>query len=227
MGAVRYAFFDVDETLIDLKSMFSFRRYYFHRRFGPVVGRFAEWSAQRRLQRLLESGCDRSEVNRAFFREFTDHTSSQLAAAARVWFAQVSRQDGFYIRPAVNALRAHQASGVEPVFISGSSVEILQPLADALGVRHVLANRLVSRHGRYTGELLSPQTIGIGKKVAVLDFLARNGADAAACYGYGDHISDLPLLEAVGHPSVVARDPALVRAANERGWPVLRPSASL
>ncbi|WP_047248904.1 HAD family hydrolase [Chromobacterium subtsugae] len=226
MDTARFAFFDVDETLIDMKSMFSFRRYYFLRRFGPVLGRLQEWRARRRLQDLLDCGCDRSEVNRAFFREFAGHAPEQLAAAAKAWFAEVSSRDGFYIRPALNALQRHIDHGVEPVFVSGSSVDILQPLAEALGVRHVLANRLEVRNGRYSGELLSPQTIGAGKQAAVLAFLARCGSDAAVCYGYGDHISDLPLLETVGHPSVVARDPELVRAANQRGWPVLKPSAS-
>ena len=47
------------------------------------------------------------------------------------------------------------------------------------------------------------------------------GYDLADCYAYSDSITDLPMLEAVGHPAAVNPDRALRRAARERGWPVL------
>ncbi|MCQ4437819.1 hypothetical protein NO135_22730, partial [Clostridioides difficile] len=83
------------------------------------------------------------------------------------------------------------------------------------------ANRLAGARGRFTGERLAPQTIGDGKRAAVDAFLALHRANAVRCYGYGAHLSDLPLLEAVGLPTVVERDPALVELAQARGWPVL------
>jgi phosphoserine phosphatase len=41
------------------------------------------------------------------------------------------------------------------------------------------------------------------------------------CYAYSDSVTDLPLLEVVGHPRVVNPDRALRRIAAARGWPVL------
>ena len=43
----------------------------------------------------------------------------------------------------------------------------------------------------------------------------------ADCRAYSDSITDLPLLEAVGHPTAVNPDRALRRVAEERGWPIL------
>jgi hypothetical protein len=43
----------------------------------------------------------------------------------------------------------------------------------------------------------------------------------ADCRAYSDSITDLPLLEAVGHPTAVNPDRALRRIAEERGWPIL------
>ncbi|NVD99197.1 HAD family phosphatase [Massilia sp. BJB1822] len=223
MQSKRFAFFDVDETLIDLKSMFSFRAHYHRERLGAWRGALADWLAQRRLRRMLAQGLPRNDVNRAFYRIFRGHARSALQASAQRWFAEVSRQPDFYIAPVLEALERHRAAGVEPVFVSGSSLEILQPLADALDVRHLLVNRLALDGGRFTGELLAPQTIGEGKRTAVLTFLATQGANGADCYGYGDHVSDLPLLECVGHPTVVVREPAMLELANQRGWPVLLP----
>lgn len=104
-------------------------------------------------------------------------------------------------------------------------MDFLVPLANELGVQHLLANRMEVEGGQFTGRFLPPQTIGKGELVAVRALLSRMGIESSFCYGYGDHLSDLPLLEGVGHPHVVARDPALIEVANLRGWPVLWPAA--
>ena len=49
----------------------------------------------------------------------------------------------------------------------------------------------------------------------------RRGYRLADCRAYSDSITDLPLLEAVGHPTVVNPDRALRREAVQRGWPIL------
>ena len=43
----------------------------------------------------------------------------------------------------------------------------------------------------------------------------------AACTAYSDSHTDLPFLEAVGHPVVVNPDRELRNIAGERGWPIL------
>ncbi|MCZ9342803.1 HAD-IB family hydrolase, partial [Streptomyces sp. TRM76130] len=45
--------------------------------------------------------------------------------------------------------------------------------------------------------------------------------DLARCYAYSDSATDLPMLEAVGHPHAVNPDRALRREALARGWPIL------
>ena len=44
--------------------------------------------------------------------------------------------------------------------------------------------------------------------------------DLAASYFYTDSISDLPLVERVGHPVAVNPDLRLRRLARKRGWPL-------
>ncbi len=107
--------------------------------------------------------------------------------------------------------------------MSGSFPAVLAPLAQRLGVDHLLATTLESVGGRYTGEILPPQTIGAGKADAIAAFLRSKEAEAQDSYAYGDDISDLPMLEAVGHPTVVAGDCTLLAHAHRAGWPVLRP----
>jgi hypothetical protein len=60
------------------------------------------------------------------------------------------------------------------------------------------------------------------KAVAIAEMAEREGFDLADSYAYSDSISDLPMLEAVGHPVAVNPDAALAALAREQGWEVLR-----
>jgi hypothetical protein len=56
--------------------------------------------------------------------------------------------------------------------------------------------------------------------VAILELAASEGIDLAESFAYSDSITDLPMLEAVGHPVVVNPDRDLRRVAVERGWEI-------
>ncbi|MDO9174895.1 MAG: haloacid dehalogenase-like hydrolase, partial [Actinomycetota bacterium] len=59
-------------------------------------------------------------------------------------------------------------------------------------------------------------------KVEAIEQLARwEGLDLDQCWAYSDSASDLPMLEAVGHPVAVNPDARLERVAGQRGWPVV------
>lgn len=221
MRIAPFVFFDVDETLINIKSMFSFRAFYWTWALGAERGQLAECQAAAEIRQLQADGHDRSSVNRHFYRAFRGESQSAVRAAARAWYVHVRHRPDFFLPASLKELRDHQERGTGVVLVSGSCVEILEPLADDLQVDHLLVNRLEVADGRFTGELLPPQTIGEGKRTAIGGFLAHMQADGADCHGYGDHLSDLPLLEAVGHPTVVARDEALLAVALTRGWRVL------
>ncbi len=50
----------------------------------------------------------------------------------------------------------------------------------------------------------------------------KQGLDLAASSAYSDSYTDLPMLEAVGHPVAVNPDRVLAKAARERGWEVMQ-----
>jgi phosphoserine phosphatase len=62
---------------------------------------------------------------------------------------------------------------------------------------------------------------GERKVHAIRELAAREGYPLESCYAYSDSISDLPMLEAVGYPSVVNPGRGLRREATQRGWPAL------
>ena len=48
----------------------------------------------------------------------------------------------------------------------------------------------------------------------------ERGYDLAECYAYSDSSTDLPMLEAVGHPVAVNPDSSLRATALGRDWPI-------
>ena len=52
-------------------------------------------------------------------------------------------------------------------------------------------------------------------------FAADHDLDLDASWAYSDSVSDLPMLELVGHPVAVNPDAELARIARERNWQVM------
>ena len=110
---------------------------------------------------------------------------------------------------ALEVLAGHRAAGRPLVLATTSPVDLVAPLADALGFDGTIATRYAERDGRYTGRLDGPFVWGVGKKAAVSRWAADQGTTLAESYAYSDSIFDLPLLRAVGHPHPVNADPRL------------------
>jgi len=121
---------------------------------------------------------------------------------------------------ATELIAEHRAAGDEVVVLSASGLEVVEPIAALVGADRCQATRMAVRNGRYTGEielyLYGEQKARVAREIA-----ATRGYRLADCRAYSDSITDLPLLEAVGHPTVVNPDRALRKVAAERGWPVL------
>lgn len=207
------AFFDVDETLIDMKSMQSFLDFYFE---DQADGVGTPWQ---RFQRTV-AGMPREDGNRAYYRLWSGQRLSDLTRAGRAWFNEHIQRPGFLIPSTLTAVREHRKAG-RPVFlISGSFHPCLDPLASYLDVSEVFCTDLVEEDGALTGEIVRSR-IGEGKREAVEEATARYELDPEQSWAYGDHISDLPMLTAVSHPVAVGSDPQLNQIAHQRQWPTI------
>jgi HAD superfamily hydrolase (TIGR01490 family) len=121
---------------------------------------------------------------------------------------------------AVELITEHQAAGRDIVIVSSSGEEIVAAIGDMLGADRIIATRMVEQDGKYTGEI-ERYVYASAKADAVRELAAECGYDLASCYAYSDSSTDIPMLEAIGHPFAVNPDRSLRRAAAERGWPVL------
>lgn len=126
------------------------------------------------------------------------------------------------VRPeAKSLLEMHRRAGRDTFIVSASPQEIVGPLAEALGMAGGIGTVSEVVDGVYTGGLVGPFCYGPGKVEALAEVAEWEGYDLGRCYAYSDSASDLPMLEAVGHPVAVNPDKLLEAAARERGWPVV------
>jgi len=217
----KYVFFDVDDTLIRTKSMFTFSKKY----FSTVKNKNLELQFDAEMASLFKKNTDWKVINTIYYYYFKHFLIADVESVAQQWFLGLSADKShFYHHNIVKILQQHQAEGTECVFVSGSFRELLQPIADDLGVKHILSINLERNGERYTGNIIPPQTIGDGKADAINLFLDARGGNAKNCYAYGDDISDVPMLSAVGHPVAVAGGRGLESYATERGWPIVQPN---
>ena len=82
--------------------------------------------------------------------------------------------------------------------VSGGFLEIVQPLADELGIQHARANRLEVVDGRLTGRVLGEIVDRAGKARALREFAALEGLPLARTVAIGDGANDLDMLQAAG-----------------------------
>ena len=126
------------------------------------------------------------------------------------------------IRPEARALlEQHHAAGRETWIISASPIEIVEPLAVALGMTGGIGTRGEVDNGVYTGRLDGPFCYGEGKAEAISLLAAERNIDLANSWSYSDSMSDVPMMELVGHAVAVNPDSELSQLARHKGWPVV------
>ena len=124
-------------------------------------------------------------------------------------------------REAQGFLELHREAGRDTYMVTASPIEIVRGLAQELGMTDAIATVAEIVDGKYTGELSEPFCYGPGKAHGISKLAAQRGYDLDLCYGYSDSVSDLPMLELVGHPVAVNPDRELERIARARGWPIV------
>ena len=210
------ALFDLDKTLLDVSSGQLYARYlYRHGRVGRrelaqvvwwgVLSRLGVLDMQALIPRLLSSaaGDDEREMRLLCDQWFAEDVLPHLTVRGRQRVAE------------------HQAQGQVVALVSASTQYVVGPMAAYLGFPgQYVCTHLESQDGHLTGEIVPPPCYGFGKVVWAERFAAEHDVDLAVSSFYTDSISDLPLLERVGHPVAVNPDPRLRRLAWKRGWPV-------
>ena len=217
---VRIALFDLDHTLIPIDSDYEWGE------FTIALG----W-------------CEATEFKRRNTEFFDQYRAGTLDIHDYVRFAtQAIREQGAIKSIAAHArymseivqktiksqalalIEKHRAAGDELVIVTATNDFVTRPIADAFGVRELIAVELErDGQGNPTGEIRGTPSFREGKVERVAQWLAARQLawrDVETTF-YTDSLNDLALLEKATYPVATNPDPRLRALAKERGWRIL------
>jgi HAD superfamily hydrolase (TIGR01490 family) len=212
------AFFDLDKTIIAKSSALAWSREFYA---GGLINRRHVLRSTYAQFMFLVGGADHDQMEkmRAFL--------SQMVTG---WPVETVREivaetlynivDPLVYDEAVSLIEEHHLAGRDVIIVSASGTEMVEPIGELLGVDAVIASQLSIKDGRYTGEI-DFYAYAENKAVAIERLADRRGYDLSRSYAYSDSITDVHMLEVVGHPHAVNPDKELRRVAREKNWPVL------
>jgi HAD superfamily hydrolase (TIGR01490 family) len=216
-GPVEAAFFDLDKTVVSKSSSLALTRPMYR---AGLVSRSALLKGAYAQLVYLMVGADERRM---------DRVKDAMAALTKGWekrqVEEIIREaiteliDPYIYLEALDLMELHRAKGRKVFIVSSSPEEVVAPLAEHLGEVDVIASRAEVVDGRYTGEI-GFYCYGESKAAAIREMAERDGVDLSGSYAYSDSMTDLPMLEAVGHPVAVNPDRELRREAERRGWQV-------
>jgi len=213
------AFFDLDKTIIAKSSTLAFTRPLFKAGLLNRATLFKAGIAQAYYQMF---GADHDQLERVR-RELGELTKGwkQEEVAKLVEETVEEVVAPLVYAEALAIIDEHVRAGRRVVVVSSSPMEIVAPLCRYLGLEDIIATLPeVDAEGRYTGDI-EFYAYGPGKAEAIRAMADRDGIDLAESFAYSDSVTDLPMLEAVGHPVAVNPDRELRAIAEERDWQIL------
>ena len=212
------AFFDLDKTIIAKSSTLAFSREF---QAGGLISRGAVLRSAYAQFVYLVGGADHDQMEK--MRLF-------MSALCSGWDVQTVREivadtlhnivDPLVYDEAVSLIEDHQLAGRDVIIVSTSGSEVVEPIGEMLGVDAVIATRMEVADGKYTGGI-SFYAYAENKASAIQELALEKGYDLERSWAYSDSVTDVAMLESVGHPYAVNPDKDLRRIARDRGWPIL------
>jgi HAD superfamily hydrolase (TIGR01490 family) len=215
--------FDLDNTLLAGDSDYLWGVYLAEN--GIVDRRHYERENARFYADYQAGRLDIYEFLAFSLRPLADNSPADLQSWRADFMARVIEP---IITPAALALVAEQRNaGRTLLIITATNAFVTRPIAERLGIPHLIATEPEQIDGRYTGRVAGVPSFREGKVTRLREWLAGRGESLSGSRFYSDSHNDLPLLELVDEPVAVDPDDELRGIAGMRHWPVisLRPAA--
>ncbi|MHB8506684.1 MAG: HAD-IB family phosphatase, partial [Acidimicrobiales bacterium] len=210
------AVFDLENTLIASNVVESYSWLATrHERDGARLG-FVLRTLREAPGMLAADRVDRGDFLRAFYRRYEGAPVARLREdGLELWndlLLARSFPDG------LRRVREHRAAGHRTLLITGALDVVIEPLRPLFD--EIVCARLGERAGRFTGELVDAPPTGEARALLMAAYAGQHGLDLEEAVAYADSASDLPMLEAAGHPVAVNPETKLAAIARRRGWHV-------
>ena len=118
-------------------------------------------------------------------------------------------------------LEQHRALGDTLVIITATNTLVTQPIADRLGVEHLIGCEAEIIEGCYTGKPTGMPSFAQGKVARIQTWCEENKKSMENAVFYSDSHNDLPLLRTVDRAVAVDPDDRLREEAVRKGWDII------
>src|SRR5262245_36012462 len=122
---------------------------------------------------------------------------------------------------ALKKIEEHKQAGDRVVLISSGPTMAVKVIEDYVAADSSFSIGPVIQDDILQNRLMEPFVYREGKILAAQEEAGKLGIPLQECYFYADTHHDIPLLSAVGRPSVVNPDRRLKKKALDQGWPIL------
>ncbi len=211
------ALFDLDNTLLAGDSDHAWGEFLVEE--GLVDAEEYRKANDRFYQEYLNGELDIFHYLRFALQPLARHDMDELQAWREAFLEKKVRpmmQD-----KARELLDQHREQGHTLMIITATNRFVTEPIAELLGVEHLIATEPELVNGRYTGEVAGTPSFQDGKVTRLNDWLEQHGRTLEGSCFYSDSHNDVPLLKQVENPVAVDPDPRLEALAKESGWPVI------
>lgn len=191
------AFFDVDETIITIKSMIDFLTWsypwlsisdsMFHQFLDEILS-------------LVRAG-EKELANKRYFTIFEGQKVCKIYNLADQWYDSLDKEI-LYREIILKKIESHKIKNHDIVLVSGAPEFCIQPIANELDIKNMICTVVETKEGLLTGKLLQ-QSLGREKERLMKKYMQGYKVEKLKTIAYADDISDISMLKMVDHPVAV------------------------
>lgn len=214
---MQLTFFDLDNTLLAGDSDYEWGRFLIDE---GVVDDSDYARVNDKFRAQYEAGALDIHAYQSFvLQPLIDEPAERMNILRERFVAE--RIEPIVARHAAAVVDYHRQRGDLIAIITATNRYVTAPIAELLGIGHLIATEPEIMDGAYTGAIAGTPSYREGKIARAEDFIARLGAAPERVSFYSDSHNDLPLLRWADRPVAVDPDPQLAAAAREADWPVI------
>ncbi|OGD67940.1 hypothetical protein A3I18_01580 [Candidatus Campbellbacteria bacterium RIFCSPLOWO2_02_FULL_35_11] len=212
--------FDVDDTLIRGQSQQLFIKYLLKRGLISyfVYIKIITWFILYKLGFVS----DPKKIAEYSFKLFKGKSKEEIEKLSKDFFQKILSKE-FY-EETLDIIKEHKNKGHKIILLSNAIEIIVGKISEHLNIPDYICTKLEVVNEIYTGKISGEITYGQNKVEKIKNYLSENNIklEEAESWGYGDHSSDIFVLELVKYPFAVNPDKKLRKVALERNWKILK-----
>ncbi len=211
------AIFDLDNTLLEGDSDYLWGMFLVENNL--VDGDYYARENERFYREYDEGTLDIFEFLQFSLKPLSDN-APELLNELRERFIQ-EKIEPIILQAGRDLIAKHEKSGDIMLIITATNSFVTTPIAEILGIEHLIATEPEMIDGRYTGKVAGEPSYREGKVNRLTTWLKQHNQTMRGSSFYSDSHNDIPLLELVDHPVAVDPDQTLSQHATTNGWPII------